>query len=540
LNPQALGDGVSLVEAEGPALIHTGRGIATRHRWLRVALWCLLLIPAAMMNPEGWARPRASRPAEGRVKGPNILILVGDDHAGGTLGIDGDPRRATPRLDALARQGVRFDRAYANAPVCTPSRQSFITGRLPHAVGVTRLSTPLPDDAVTMGDWLGDLGYDTAAYGKMHFNSAAKHGFADRLDSPDWSRWLRDHPPLGGDRRRRWRPFVDPAAEWLNAAGRPFGLPAPAMESAYLADRAAEFFGRHKDKDRSAPFVMVVGFAEPHSPFKFPDEWAGRYRPDDFTPPTVSEADRLDQPKVFAGLTPQDMKGINAAYYSSLSFLDHQIGRVLDALGASGLAEDTIVVYLGDNGYMLGQHGRFEKHCFYERAVRVPLIVRWPGHLPADRRVTDLVELVDLLPTLLDLAGHPSPPDLHGRSLKALAMGEPGARGREVAVSEYLENEEAMARSDRYKLVVGTGARRRQDGYETPRPLPGPYERLYDLEADPEETTDLRQRPDLAPVVDRLRRALHDRLVTTRGGRTAVPTGLSETEAIRWCLVPQD
>ena len=520
------------------ALSPTGT-IALRQRWFRAFAWFVLLIPAAMTPPQSLARLRAPRP-EGRAKGPNILILIGDDHAGGTLGVDGDPRRATPRLDGLARQGVRFDRAYCNSPVCTASRQSFITGRMPHAVGVTRLMTPLPDDAVTLGDWLTDLGYDTAAIGKMHFNGPSKHGFAHRLDTGDWASWLRGRLTKGADHRRRWRPFQDPAAVWLNAEGRPFGLPMALMESTYQADRAAEFFDRHKDKSRSNPFALVVGFYEPHSPFKFPDDWPTRYRPDQFAAPTVAEGDRLDQPKVFAALTPEQVKGIQASYYTSLGFLDHQVGRVLDALGASGLADDTIVVYLGDNGYMLGQHGRFEKHCFYEPSVRVPLIVRWPGHLPEDRRVLDLVELVDVLPTVLDLAGRPMPPDLHGRSLKGLALGEPGAKGRDVVVSEYLENEEAMARSARYKLIVGTGARRRLDGYETVNPLPGPSERLYDLEADPGESVNLRDRPELAKVADGLRRALHDRLVTTRGTRTAVPPGLSEAQALRWCLVPQD
>jgi arylsulfatase A-like enzyme len=514
-------------------------GMSPSHRWLRVIAWCVLMIPAAMIHPESHAKPRPPQ-IEGRVRGPNILFITGDDAAGGLLGIDGDPRQATPRFDGLARQGVRFDRAFCNSPVCTASRQSFITGRLPHAVGVTRLLTPLPDDALTLGDWLGDLGYDTAAIGKMHFNGPSKHGFVERIDSNDWSKWLKDHPPPPGNRIRPWRPFVDPAAVWLNAEGHSYGLPEASMESTYFVERITEYFERHKDKARSKPFALVVGFYEPHSPFKFPNEWKGRFRPDQFSDWPISETDRLEQPKIFADLKPEEVKGIQASYYTSMSFLDHQVGRVLDALDASGLAEDTIVVYFGDHGYMLGQHGRFEKHCSYDPAIRVPLIFRWPGHLPKDRRVTELVELVDVLPTLLDLAGQPLPPDLHGRSLKPLLLGEPGAKGRDVVVSEYLENEEAMVRSARYKLVVGTGARQRKDGYETGRPLPGPYERLYDLEADPGETTNLRDRAGLAPIALELRRKLHDRLVSTRGKGPAVPAGLSEVEAIRWCLVPQD
>jgi len=116
----------------------------------------------------------------------------------------------------------------------------------------------------------------------------------------------------------------------------------------------------------------------------------------------------------------------------------------------------------------------------------------------------------------------------------------PGATGREVVFSEYLENEEAMVRSERYKLIVGTGRRRRQDGYDTGRPLLGPYERLYDLATDPAETTDVSARPDLAATLAELRTRLHDRLVTTRLGLEPVPPGLSETEAIHWCLVPRD
>ncbi len=509
--------------------------------WGWLGAWCLLFLPAVLVHPEAeGARAHAPRPTVGRARGPNVLILIGDDHAGGTLGIDGDPRRATPRLDALARQGVRFDRAYCNAPLCSPSRQSLMTGRLPHAVGSTRLLSPLPVDAATLGDWLGDLGYDTAAFGKLHFNSKLKHGFDERLDTPDWRRWLEGNPIAAGGKPARWRPFSDPPATWLNAGCKSYGLPRAAMESSYYVDRAVDFLGRHKDRDRAPPFALVVGFYEPHAPFKFPNDWPRRFPPGDFPIPPLSEADRLAQPKVFAGLSPGEIQGIQASYFTSLSFLDHQIGRVLDALDASGLADDTIVIYLGDNGYLLGQHGRFEKHCFFEAAVRVPLIFRYPGRLPAGRRVTDLAELVDVLPTILDLARQPKPPNLDGRSLKGVALGRPDAHRRTVVVSEYLENEEAMARSGRYKLIVGTGARKRRDGYANGLPLTGPYERLYDLEADPGEMTDLAGRPDLAPVADDLRARLLDRLATTRKGRTPVPPGLSPAEALRWCLIPQD
>ena len=499
--------------------------------------WAWYFLILMFLRPEmAHRRSRAAR--ELGPKPPNILIIVGDDHAGGTLGIDGDARRATPRLDALARQGVRFDRAYCNSPLCTASRQSFISGRLPHAVGVTQLMTPLPERVVTLGDWLSDLGYHSAAFGKMHFNDHDAHGFQERLDSHQWRNNLRGHPPRGGDKRKPWRPFVDPAAVWLNSACQPCGLPDASMETAYYAREAGAFFRRQQY--RREPFALVVGFYDPHSPFRFPDYWPKRYQPEDFPVPPISESDRREQPAIFSSLTPREIRGVQAAYYTSMSYMDANVGRVLDALDASGMANDTIVVYLGDNGYMLGDHGRFEKHCLYEPAVRVPLIVRWPNHLPADRRVSAMVELVDLFPTLMDLTRLPNLPGLQGKSLAPLMRGESGATGHDVVFSEYLENEEAMVRSERYKLIVGAGRRERQDGYATGMPPMGPYERLYDLDADPREATDLAQSTDLAPLRDELRRRLYDRLVTTRDRLEPVPAGLSEIDAIRWCLVPRD
>ena len=467
---------------------------------------------------------------------PNLLFLIADDHRGGTLGVDGDPRRATPRLDELAGQGVRFTRAYCNSPVCTPSRQSLITGRLPHAVGVTRLTTPLPHDAVTLGNLLTEAGYETAAYGKMHFNSQDRHGFAERLDLKEWHGWLREHLAKGDDRRRPWRPFKDPASEWLNSTCRPVGLPAAAMDSTYFADRAIDYLKSHKDR----PFALVVSFYDPHSPFHFPDEWHGRFRPKTFPALAPSDADLRERPLVFKGLTPHDSQGIQAAYYTSLSFLDHQVGRVLDGLNAAGLSESTLVVYLGDNGYMLGEHGRFEKHCFYEPAVRVPLLVRWPRRLPAGGRVEGMVELVDVLPSVLDLLGVDRPRGLHGQSFVPLLRGEKGAQGRDVVFSEYLENEEAMVRGERYKLVMGTGRRKRLDGYETARPTPGSYARLFDMAADPSERHDLAGRPEFKGVEADLQSRLHQRLISTRDGALVVPAGLTDLQAIHWCLVPRD
>src|SRR5262249_4699571 len=152
------------------------------------------------------------------------------------------------------------------------------------------------------------------AYGKMHFNSELTHGFDDRLDAPEWEKWLKAHPPAGGDRRRPWHPLRDPAGVWLNADARPVGLPDSAMEATYFADRAAEFLRR----PQAAPFALVVGFHQPHSPFDFPDDWPGRYSPEQFEAPATTPADRAAVPNVFKDLTPAQVRGIQAAYYTSI------------------------------------------------------------------------------------------------------------------------------------------------------------------------------------------------------------------------------
>ncbi len=489
------------------------------------------IVGRAIVDP---SRP-ASAPPNPEAR-PNLLILIGDDHAGGTLGIDGDPRRATPRLDALARDGVRFDRAYCNSPLCTPSRQSLITGKLPHVVGVTKLTTPLPDSTRTLGHVLAEAGYDTGAIGKMHFNNAGHHGFALRLDSADWLADLRRFDPHRAAALRPFRPFQDPASTWLNADVQPVALRSTEMEASFFADHAAEFLAKPRDR----PFGLVVSFNEPHSPFRFPTDSPRKYDPGEFSAPPMTEADVRDRPAVFEGLTEAQVRGVQAAYYSSVAFLDSRIGQVLDALAASGRADSTIVVYVGDNGYMRGHHGRFEKHCFFEPAIRVPLIVRWPGHLPRDRAISGMVETIDVSPTLLELVGLPVPDDLQGRSLVSLMKAEPGASGRDLVFSEYFENEEAMVRDVRYKLIVGRGKHVRTDGYAPKRPPSGPYEVLFDTQDDPGETRDVSADPSRKPVVDRLKTALLEQLLIGRPNLARVVREMPVDGALQKALEAPD
>ena len=222
---------------------------------------------------------------------------------------------------------------------------------------------------------------------------------------------------------------------------------------------------------------------------------------------------------------------------TSTHFLDRNIGRVLEALKKNGLEENTLVLYLGDNGYSLGQHGRFEKHCCYEPALRVPLIARLPGKV---RRgvVRDLTECVDIAPTVLDILNAGRLENVHGRSLRAYLEGAKPAAPRDHIFSEYLENEEACVRTARWKYVHCSGKRERGDGYKTDKPTPGRWTRLFDLENDPGEFTDAAKKNPA--VVAELQALLLKRFRDTHPEAAQEPAGLGTEDAIEWYLRPRD
>lgn len=471
---------------------------------------------------------------------PNFLYVIADDHAGYVLGADGNRRASTPNLDRLAAEGTRFARHYCNAPVCTPSRQSFFTGQMPSTAGVTVLKTPLSEDKPTLAKQLRQAGYRTAVFGKMHFNRPSHpgmHGFDSLLLETDlpkaWQAAVKPRPPAEGVRvKPPWRPFKDPARIWLNAEKLPYGCYYDDMPGTFLARQAVKFLEEHKD----GPFALWVSFQEPHSPFNFPINDVHRFDPAEFPPPRVGPEDAWQIPLIFRDLTDAEKRGIIAAYYTSVAYLDRNVGVVLDALRRLGLERDTLVVYMADHGYDLGHHGRFEKHCCYDPALRVPLIMRWPGRI-RKQVVEDFTESIDVAPTVLDLLEAEHLPVEHGHSLQPYLRGERNAP-RDHIFSQYLENEEACVRTARYKFIFCSGKRKRQDGYVTDNPTPGRYVRLYDLEKDPGEFTDIaRKEPEL---VARFQKLMLDRFLKTHPEVEQLPAALGVEEKIEFFLRPRD
>ena len=470
---------------------------------------------------------------------PNVLWIIADDQAAYVTGCYGNNLVKTPNIDALASAGIRFDRAYCNSPVCTASRQSFLTGRYPRSIGVSLLSTPLPESELTLAEILKEAGYDTAAFGKMHFNSQLAHGFDLRIDMPQYQQWLKAKGPAalpaGVEVLGQWKPFRDPASVWLNSGYRPFGATLEDMPSTFIARRAQEYLSQKRDK----PFFAMVSFFEPHSPYRFPVEYAGRKKPADFDVPKVGPEDDWQIPAIFRELTDDEKRGIQASYYTSVEYADWCIGQVLQALDKSGQADNTLVVYIGDHGYCLGHHGRFEKHCMYEQAIRAPLIVRYPQGVKAGSSTDALVEFIDIAPTILDLCGVKKPNRFQGRSLVPLLDGK-ADKHREYVLIEYGHNDEVCLRTEKWKLVYERGQDTRDDGYDPAGDPPGPKLRLFDLTSDPDEMTNVAQRPENRAVVSDLTDKLVKHLVATTRRPERIPRSFDPLALLDSLTQPDD
>jgi choline-sulfatase len=478
--------------------------------------------------------------ADSPARRPNVLWICSDDHAAYVAGCYGNTTVRTPNIDRMAGGGMRFDGAYCNSPICTASRASFLTGRYPRSVGVTLLPSALPEKELTLGELLQAAGYDTAYFGKIGINTEVSHGFSNRLDLKDVRDWLRARGgprplPAGVAVQPPWKPFRDPARIWLNADNRPADYVDADSPATFFTESAEQYLAAHRDR----PFFLMLGYYEPHSPFRYPVEFRGRHDPAGFVVPWVGPEDEDQVPKIFRDLSGQDRQGIQAAYYTSVEYLDAKVGRLLQALDRLGLADNTVVVYTGDHGYQLGQHGRFEKHCMYEESVRAPLLIRYPPAVKPGSSSAALVEFIDILPTVLDLCGVETPKDVQGRSLAGLLRGRTD-RHREQVFVEYGHSEEAMVRDGRYKCVFIRGKRERDDGYATGRPLPGNVVKLFDEQDDPGEFTNLAGRPDHRKEVERYLALLVEHMRRTARLPEHIPTTSDPLEFLDFCAQPRD
>jgi arylsulfatase A-like enzyme len=477
-----------------------------------------------------WGTGRAADPR------PNVLFIVSDD-LNCFLGCYGDPIVKTPHIDRLAARGVRFERAYCTFPLCGPSRNSFLTGLYPNATGIQtngqifRQSIP---KQLSMPQAFRLAGYFAARVGKMyHYNVPMSVGTNGHDDPGSWELEIN---PAGCDRLEE-EPKIF-SLEPGKFGGTLSWYASPKGDRAHtdgiMADDAAWVLERCA-RDRSRPFFLAVGFYRPHTPYVAPKTPYFEMYPEAEMPLVTGAAeDQKDVPKAALGsrkaeqdrMTDDERRRAMQAYLASISFLDAQVGRVLDALDKQGLADDTIVVFTSDHGYHMGEHGLYQKLSLFEESARVPLLIVAPGRCKAGSVAKSPVSQVDMFPTLAALCGIEPPKNLQGQSLVPL-LADPAASGRGWAVTQVSRGNRSRASQPQE-----AGAKGQQFyGYSlrTPRWRYTEWDEgregreLYDHDADPKELTNLAAVPAHAATVAELSQQLAAAVQTTLPADGVVP-----------------
>src|SRR5688572_13598594 len=355
---------------------------------------------------------------------PNVLVIMADD-LNNDMGTYGHRLVKTPNIDRLASRGVRFDRAYTQFPLCSPSRVSLLTGLRPDTTRVhdlvTDFRTVLPE-VVTLPQMFRRNGYFAARVGKIyHYGNPGQIGTSGLDDPASWDVFVN---PRGIDKDEETQLTNLTPARGLGSSLSYFASPAPDEEHTDGKVAAETIALLEKNKDR--PFFIGAGFYRPHCPFIAPRKYFDLY-PLNKIPIPKTAGDPLTDPLARYFTTPPHW-GVNTegqreairAYYASITFLDANVGRVLDALDRLKLTDNTIVIFISDHGYHLGERGQWMKQTLFERSARAPLIMSGPGVTARNRSTARIVEFLDIYPTLADLARVAPPSGLQGRSLTPL------------------------------------------------------------------------------------------------------------------------
>jgi iduronate 2-sulfatase len=465
------------------------------------------LTTAQPQTDQGALSPQPDQPAR-------VLFIAIDDLAN-ALGCYGDPVAITPHLDKLAKRGVRFDRAYCQLPLCNPSRASVLTGRHPDNIRVYDLDRHFRDeqpDAVSLPQLFRNNDIFAARVGKLyHYNVPAGIGTDGLDDAPSWDLvvnpkgrdTLEEHLITNAEPHRK----ISAALSWLAADGAD-----EEQTDGMITTEAIKLMEKHRDES----FFLGVGFFRPHTPYVAPRKYFDLYPIENLKLPEAPADDREDIPvAAFANNNPVPNYGLEESvllqalqgYYATVSFVDAQIGRLMGALDRLDLAEDTLVVVWSDHGYHLGEHlGTWQKRTLFEESARAPLIVYQPGATGNGSPCEEVVEFVDIYPTVAKLCGLELPEGLTGRSFVPL-LENPGQPWKGAAYTQVLRPaddrlpEPVMGRSIRTDRWRYTEWAEGDAGVE-----------LYDHENDPNEFTNLAADPQFQSVIEELRPRLQSKI----------------------------
>ncbi len=455
---------------------------------------------------------------------PNLVLFLPDQQRADTLACYGGVKVHAPNLNKLASESVAFQQTYVTHPVCTPSRSSLMTGTWPHINGCTRNSVPLDRRFRVFPELMEDKDYQTTYMGKWHLgeDGPAGRGFQQWISTEDHGDYTNFLVSKGLTPDKPNGRFSE-----LAISNFPIELSRPK----FLEQHACEFIEKH----RRDPFILVVGFVEPHSPYNGPLNDA--HRLDDMEldrTATLPESEdiplryrlmrewqqaeaMLDRERLpyqlFFGITPEEYRSIKQRYLGLVTLVDESIGAILACLERCGLTDDTIIVHTSDHGDSLGAHHLFGKETMFEEATRVPLLIRLPGQTRS-KSISHPASHIDFVPTLLDLLGQPKHPQCAGKSLLPLIRDDTNAS--ENVFIEWAPN--------RTKIIKGTRIARRRivkrAVEESTRTIVSPdgwklclrdkdSNELYNLQDDPFETRNLYADRQCAAVISRLTAEIH-------------------------------
>jgi arylsulfatase A-like enzyme len=480
------------------------------------------------------------------VRKPNILLITSDQQHWNTIGAF-NKEISTPNLDRLVREGTTFARAYCPNPTCTPTRSSIITGLYPSQHGAWTLGTKLSEDQHTVGEDFIEAGYRTALVGKAHFqplNSTEQYSslesyptlqdldfwrnFKDRFYGFDHVELARNHTNeahvgqhyvlwLEEKGCANWRDYyLPPTGTMDKSVKRKWAIPEEYHYDAWIAERTNALLEQYKDNNES--FFLWSSFFDPHPDYFAPEPWDSMYDPDALTIPRIDPGEHENNPPYFQltqqekpdfstyresgkaihGMSshvhdPEELKKNIATYYGMISLMDKYIGKILDKLDELGLADNTIVIFTSDHGHYYGHHGLIAKGPFhYEDGIKVPMMVRYPDHVPAGEISQSMQSLVDYAPTFLSLAGVPVPRTMTGVDQSAVWLGNKEQARDHILCENHHEPTTIHLKTyvdQRYKITVHYNRE---------------YGELFDLQEDPHEINNLWGNPDYAELKTKL------------------------------------
>lgn len=420
---------------------------------------------------------------------PNILVIMTDEHNAGVLGCYGNRIVQTPNMDRLAARGIAFDAAYTNSPLCVPSRLSFTAGKYLSRVGAWNNNCKLPADIPSLPRVMNAAGYESYLCGKMHYDRSCRYGFTE----------------IGGNMNnatmdgRGTRRAADDLTTSSKLAARFAEFSTGETSSVIEHDRkvtagTVEFLRNRKPTNK--PFFLLAGYLAPHFPLVVPEKYWANYRdkvPMPVIPPGCIDSLPLNYKLLRVAFEETNVDAATVKkgrelYYGLTQWVDEEVGKTLEALQASGLADNTVVIYTADHGENMGEHGMWWKSCVYDSAAHIPLIVSWPKRWPAPQRRAGACSLVDVVQTIVELGGGSAPADWNGTSLCAY-MDDAAAPWKDQAVTEYYAHHVAsgiaMLRKGTWKYVYHTIADEKHPAVRE----------LYDLKADPGEFRNLANDP---------------------------------------------